>query len=66
MAIIYDVSQGTKYLKDGEEKTRWQRLGVAFEKEGKITSVKLEALPIPNKEGEIWLNIFPQKDKVPF
>ena len=48
------------------QKTRWQRLGVAFEKEGRITSVKLEALPIPNKEGEIWLNIFPKKDEVPF
>jgi len=66
MAILHDVSQGTKYLKDGEEKTRWQKLGVAFEKDGRITSVKLEALPIPNKEGEIWLNIFPKKDEVPF
>ena len=59
----YDVVQGTKYIKDGEEKTRWQKMGVAFEKEGKITSVKLEALPIPNKDGEIWLNIFEQKPR---
>ncbi len=49
MAIIHDVVQGSKYEKDGEEKTRWRNLGVAFEKEGKITSVKLEALPIPDK-----------------
>jgi hypothetical protein len=62
-AIPYDVVQGTKYQKDGEEKTRWQKMGVAFEKEGKITSVKLEALPIPNKDGEIWLNIFEQKPR---
>tara|TARA_R110001632_G_scaffold173850_1_gene293287 strand:- start:2471 stop:2728 length:258 start_codon:yes stop_codon:yes gene_type:complete len=59
----YDVVQGTKYFKDGEEKTRWQKIGVAFEKDGKITSVKLEALPIPNKDGEIWLNIFEQKPR---
>ena len=62
-AIPFDVVQGTKYIKDGEEKTRWLKLGVAFEKDGKITSVKLEALPIPNKDGEIWLNIFEQKPK---
>ena len=66
MAVIHDVVQGSKYEKDGEEKTRWRNLGVAFEKEGKITSIKLEALPIPDKNGEVWLNIFPQKDKVPF
>ena len=59
----YDVVQGTTYFKDGEDKTTWQKLGVAFEKDGKITSVKLEALPIPNKDGEIWLNIFEQKPR---
>lgn len=66
MAIIFDVVQGSKYEKDGEEKTRWRNLGVAFEKEGKISSLKLEALPLPDKNGEVWLNIFEQKPKNSF
>ena len=45
-----------------QEKTFWHRHGVAFEKEGKI-SIKLESLPIPNAEGDIWLKLFEADDK---
>jgi len=45
------------------EKPIWVNIGVAFEKEGKISSIKLDVLPIPNKEGEVWLNIFEDQEQ---
>ena len=45
-----------------QDKTFWHKHGVAFEKEGKI-SIKLESLPIPNAEGDIWLKLFSADDK---
>jgi len=52
----YNVSQA----REGKEgKTYWMKLGYAFEKEGKISSIKLDALPLPNEKGEVWLNLFP-------
>jgi len=58
----YDVvqSQGT-YQKDGEEKTRWMTLGVMLEKPDGKRSIKLNALPLPNKDGDIWLQVFESK-----
>lgn len=46
----------------GRDKPVWLRHGVAFEKDGKI-SVKLETLPLPNKEGEVWLKLFEDEKK---
>ena len=43
---------------DGKPVTRWQNLGIAFYKDGEITGIKMEALPVPNKDGEIWLRLF--------
>tara|TARA_B100000287_G_scaffold403195_1_gene424800 strand:- start:14514 stop:14738 length:225 start_codon:yes stop_codon:yes gene_type:complete len=58
--MIYDVMQA----KPGKEgKTYWRNLGVAFEKNGRISSIKLECLPLPNTEGEVFLQIFEQKPK---
>ena len=57
---LYDVMQA-KPGKDG--KTYWRNLGVAFEKNGRISSIKLECLPLPNTEGEVFLQVFEQKPK---
>ena len=49
---LFDVVQPkeTDKLDDsGNPITRWQNLGIAFYKEGKITGIKLEALPLPDK-----------------
>tara|TARA_A100000172_G_scaffold69562_1_gene49665 strand:+ start:3838 stop:4080 length:243 start_codon:yes stop_codon:yes gene_type:complete len=46
---------------DGRDKPVWLKHGVAFEKDGKI-SIKLESLPLPNKDGEVWLRLFEQDD----
>lgn len=62
---IYDVVQPKETGKtdeNGRAKTRWINLGIAFEKDGKITGIKLEASPFPDASGECWLRLFP-KDK---
>jgi hypothetical protein len=44
-------------------------VGVAFDKEdGKPPRIKLEALPIPDQNGDIWLSLFEddrQQQQVP-
>ena len=56
----YDVSIAQEYEENGETKTRWVNLGIAFEKDGKPPRIKLNALPIPDKNGEIWISLFEQ------
>jgi len=41
----------------GRDKPVWMRHGIAFSGEKGI-SIKLESLPLPNKDGEIWLRLF--------
>ena len=50
------VSTGT-YQKNGEEKKRYTKIGAMFvSDDGNSYSIKLDVLPIPNKDGEIWLS----------
>ena len=64
---IFDVVQPKETDKvddnTGKPVTRWQNLGIAFEKEGKITGIRLECLPLPDKKGDVWLRLFEQKPK---
>tara|TARA_R110000824_G_scaffold94732_1_gene228330 strand:- start:1147 stop:1407 length:261 start_codon:yes stop_codon:yes gene_type:complete len=48
---------------EGREKPLWLRIGTAFEKEGRISSLKLDVLPLPNQKGEVWLHMFKEEDK---
>ena len=41
----------------GRDKPVWLRHGIAFEGDKGI-SIKLESLPLPNKDGEVWLKLF--------
>jgi len=41
----------------GRDKPIWMKHGVAFEGP-KGLSIKLESLPLPNKDGEVWLKLF--------
>ena len=61
MKKMYNVVQGQKRRND-PEKSDWVKLGIAFE-DSKGMRIKLNALPIPNQEAEIWLSLFPQDDK---
>ena len=57
---FYDVVSGRKVV--GQDKKRWTNVGIAFEgDDGKITGIKLNALPLQNENGEIWLSLFEQK-----
>ena len=58
---MYDVVQGKKI--PNMEKKRWQKLGVAFVQDGKVTGIKLDALPIPDEKGEVWLSLFEKKPR---
>ena len=55
MSKRYRVVQGKDI---GKEKPLWLRIGTAFEKEGKPLSIKLDVLPLPNKDGDVWLRLF--------
>ena len=53
----YNVSQAKEV--PNRDKPVWIRVGVAFDKEdGKRPRIKLEALPIPDQNGDIWLSLF--------
>ena len=59
---FYDVVSGRKVV--GQDKYRWTNVGIAFEgDDGKITGIKLNALPLQNENGEIWLSLFEQKPR---
>ncbi|EIM25726.1 hypothetical protein [Microvirga lotononidis] len=56
MSNRYDLLT-SKTDKDG--KKRWTKVGVMFpSKQGEGFSIKLEALPLPNAEGEVWISAF--------
>lgn len=65
------VSTGT-YEKEGQTKTRWQKLGVILS-DGQRTAVKIEAIPTQttDKQGNLvpwdgWLQAFePRNDEQP-
>lgn len=45
-------------------KTRWLKIGVMFpSKDGEGFSIKLDALPIANEKGEIWIKAFVPKER---
>ena len=58
---MFNVVQGQKRRND-PEKSDWVKLGIAFE-DSKGMRIKLNALPIPNQEAEIWISLFPMDDK---
>jgi len=41
----------------GRDKPVWLRHGIAFQGDKGI-SIKLESLPLANKDGEVWLKLF--------
>ena len=55
------VVQATGTFKNAKEKTNYIELGVVIENEKGYQSMKLNALPLPNEKGEVWLSLFPIK-----
>jgi len=56
---LYDVKQA---ITTGIDNTYWIKLGIGVKKADTL-SIKLDALPIPNEKGKIWLQLFEQKEK---
>ena len=60
--VIGDVMfPGGKYIKDGEEKTRWSKHGILLETD-KGMRLKLESMPLGIEPGGGWFSIFEKKD----
>ena len=56
MKKMYNIVQAKEI--PNRDKPVWLRIGKAFENdEGKIR-LKLEVLPLPNGEGDVWLSLF--------
>ena len=49
----------------GRDKPIWLRHGTAFQNDDGKMRIKLESLPIPNADGEIWLSLFEDDGKKP-
>jgi hypothetical protein len=50
--------------KDKDDKTHWTKIGVMFPaKNGDGFAIKLEALPLPNDKGEVWVSAFAPKER---
>ena len=63
MSKRYDASAPREYKdRDGNTKTAWNRVGVAFEKDGRIT-VLLEAYPLPGPEGTAKIVLMEPREK---
>lgn len=61
MTTRYDILTSRR---DGDGKTRWTKIGVMFPaKQGDGFSIKLEALPLPNEKGEVWLSAFVPRER---
>ena len=65
MAIIYEVTVKTgTYLKDGQEKMRYQRIGDVIEtKKGPM--LKLHSIPVMENGWSGWCYLFTPKDDAP-
>ena len=55
------VMQKTGSFKNdaGEIKNTYIKIGIIFESKEGYESMKFNALPLANKEGEVWMNLFP-------
>ena len=43
---------------EGRDKPYWLKVGSLFMKDGKINGIKLDALPLADSKGEVWLRCF--------
>jgi len=61
MTTRYDAVTSRK---DKDGKTRYTKIGAAFpSKKGEGFNIVLDALPMPNAEGQAWISLFVPKEK---
>jgi hypothetical protein len=54
---VYNVNYKVVQAKKAGDRTNWINVGAAFKREHKF-SLKLDTLPIPNENGEVWLQLY--------
>ena len=61
---MYTVNVPENYQSNGEEKTKWHRVGTLFvDPETKKMSLKIENIPIQLMKAEGWCNVFVNKPR---
>lgn len=51
-----------KYISNGEEKTRWLKIGAVFRKDNGDLRIKMDAFPADTTDSGGWLSVFPPRD----
>jgi hypothetical protein len=59
MTTRFDVCSA-RSKKDGG--TYWHKIGIMLPNEKGGYSIKLDSLPLPNKDGDVWISAFPPSD----
>ena len=54
---MWNVNYKVVQAKKSGDRTNWINVGMAFKRENKF-SMKLDAYPIPNEKGEVWLQLY--------
>jgi hypothetical protein len=59
MTQRFDICTG-RPGRDG--KTFWTKIGFMTSNDKEGFSIKLDALPLPDKDGNVWINAFPPRE----
>ena len=54
---MWDINYNVVQAKKSGDRTNWINVGMAFKREDKF-SLKLNTYPIPNADGEVWLQLY--------
>ena len=54
---MWNINYKIVQAKKSGDRTHWINVGMAFKREDKF-SMKLDAYPIPNEKGEVWLQLY--------
>ena len=54
---MWNTNYKVVQARNSGDRTNWINVGVAFKRENKF-SLKLDTLPLPNQQGEVWLQLY--------
>lgn len=64
MKVKYELTAKTgTYQKDGQEKSRYQRIGTVFERDDGSLSAKIDCMPVGAPDWNGWVNFFEPRMK---
>lgn len=58
---MWNVNYKVVQAKKSGDRTNWIHVGMAFKRENKF-SMKLETYPMPNENGEVWLQLYEKEE----